>query len=63
MDTGILTELPLRLEFTVDAPDAPDAPDAAGIAAMRRTDAHAEFARWLAGDRRPYNHDRPAARA
>lgn len=47
----------LRLEFTVDAPDA------AEIAAMRRADAHAELARWLAGDRRPNNHDRPAAGA
>jgi catechol 2,3-dioxygenase-like lactoylglutathione lyase family enzyme len=43
----------LRMEFTVDAPDA----DA--IAAMRRADAHAELARWLAGDRRTNNHDRP----
>ena len=47
----------LRLEFTVDAPDA------AEIAAMRRADAHTELARWLAGDRRPNNHDRPAAGA
>ena len=44
----------LRLEFTVDAPDA----DA--IAAMRRRDAHTELKRWLAGDRRTNNHDRPA---
>jgi catechol 2,3-dioxygenase-like lactoylglutathione lyase family enzyme len=43
----------LRLEFTVDAPDA------AEIAAMRRADAHAELARWLAGDRRVNNLDRP----
>jgi catechol 2,3-dioxygenase-like lactoylglutathione lyase family enzyme len=43
----------LRLEFTVDAPDA------AQIAAMRRTDAHSELARWLAGDRHVNNDDRP----
>jgi len=43
----------LRLEFTVDAPDA------AEIAAMRRKDAHAELARWLAGDRHTNNDDRP----
>ena len=43
----------LRLEFTVDAPDAEQ------IAAMRRQDAHSELARWLAGDRRVNNDDRP----
>jgi glyoxylase I family protein len=43
----------LRLEFTVDAPDAER------IAAMRRADAHSELARWLAGDRRTNNGDRP----
>jgi glyoxylase I family protein len=43
----------LRLEFTVDAPDAER------IAAMRRADAHSELARWLAGDRRTNNTDRP----
>ena len=43
----------LRLEFTVDAPDADQ------IAAMRRKDAHAELARWLGGDRRTNNDDRP----
>jgi glyoxylase I family protein len=43
----------LRLEFTVDAPDADK------IAAMRREDAHSELARWLAGDRRVNNDDRP----
>lgn len=43
----------LKLEFTVDAPDA------AEIAAMRRKDAHSELARWLGGDRRPNNDDRP----
>jgi glyoxylase I family protein len=43
----------LRLEFTVDAPDADE------IADMRRKDAHSELARWLAGDRRANNDDRP----
>jgi len=43
----------LPLEFTVDAPDI------AAIAAMRRADAHRELARWLAGDRRPNNDQRP----
>jgi glyoxylase I family protein len=43
----------LRFEFTIDAPDADK------IAAMRRADAHAELARWLAGDRTPNNDDRP----
>ena len=43
----------LRLEFTVDAPNL------AEIAAMRRADAHSELARWLAGDRRTNNGDRP----
>jgi catechol 2,3-dioxygenase-like lactoylglutathione lyase family enzyme len=43
----------LRLEFTVDAPDADK------IATMRRADAHSELARWLAGDRRANNGDRP----
>ena len=43
----------LKLEFTVDAPNI----DA--IAAMRRKDAHSELARWLAGDRRTNNGDRP----
>jgi len=43
----------LRLEFTVDAPNA------AALAAMRRADAHSELARWLAGDRRINNDDRP----
>lgn len=37
------------LEFTLDAPDAPE------INAIRRTDAHSELARWLAGDRRINN--------
>ena len=44
----------LRLELTVDAPDA------ASIAAMRRADAHATLKRWLEGDRRANNHERPA---
>lgn len=43
----------LRLEFTVDAPNAE------AIAAMRRKDAHTELQRWLAGDRRVNNEDRP----
>ena len=43
----------LRLEFTVDPADAEQ------IAAMRRKDAHSELARWLAGDRRTNNGDRP----
>jgi catechol 2,3-dioxygenase-like lactoylglutathione lyase family enzyme len=43
----------MKLEFTVDAPDAER------IAAMRRTDAHSELERWLAGDRRTNNDDRP----
>jgi len=43
----------IRMEFTVDAPDVEE------IARMRRADAHAELARWLAGDRRTNNEDRP----
>ena len=43
----------LPLEFTVDAPDI------AAIAAMRRADAHSELARWLAGDHRTNNDQRP----
>ena len=43
----------LRVEFTVD----PD--NAEAIAEMRRADAHAELQRWLAGDRRINNDDRP----
>lgn len=43
----------LRIEFTVDAPDV------AEIDAMRRADAHTELARWMAGDHRPNNDDRP----
>ena len=43
----------MKLEFTVDAPGAEE------IATMRRKDAHSELARWLAGDRRTNNGDRP----
>ena len=43
----------LPLEFTVDAPDI------VAIAAMRRADAHSELKRWLAGDHRPNNDQRP----
>jgi len=43
----------MKLEFTVDAPEAER------IAAMRRKDAHSELARWLAGDRRTNNGNRP----
>jgi glyoxylase I family protein len=43
----------LPLEFTVDAPDI------VAIAAMRRADAHSELKRWLAGDHRPNNEQRP----
>lgn len=40
----------LIVEFTVDPPDA------AEIDAARRSDAHAELARWVAGDHRTNNH-------
>ena len=43
----------MKLEFSVDAPNVEQ------IAAMRRKDAHSELARWLAGDRRTNNGDRP----
>jgi glyoxylase I family protein len=43
----------LIVEFTVDPANAE------AIAAMRQADAHRELARWLAGDRRPNNGDRP----
>ena len=52
-DTGSGLADGLRLEFTVDAPEADK------IAAMRRKDAHSELTRWLAGDRRVNNDDRP----
>jgi glyoxylase I family protein len=39
----------LIVEFTVDAPDA------AEVDALRRADAHAELARWMAGDHRTNN--------
>ena len=47
----------LRIEFTVDPDDVDD------INAMRRADAHAELARWLAGDHAPNNTDRKPATA
>ena len=43
----------VRMEFTVDAPDVDQ------INAMRRADAHKELKRWLSGDRRTNNEDRP----
>jgi glyoxylase I family protein len=43
----------LIVEFTVDPPDA------ARIDAARRADAHAELARWMAGDHRVNNELRP----
>src|SRR3954464_11868983 len=43
----------VRMEFTVDAPEVDQ------INAMRRSDAHRELKRWLAGDRHPNNEDRP----
>jgi catechol 2,3-dioxygenase-like lactoylglutathione lyase family enzyme len=43
----------LIVEFTVDPPDA------AQIEAARRADAHAELARWMAGDHRVNNDLRP----
>jgi glyoxylase I family protein len=43
----------VRMEFTVDAPDVEQ------IAKMRRADAHKELKRWLSGDRRTNNEDRP----
>lgn len=47
----MMTPDELKLEFTLD----PD--NAAEIDARRRADAHAELARWLAGDRTPNNTD------
>jgi catechol 2,3-dioxygenase-like lactoylglutathione lyase family enzyme len=49
----ILSPDGLRVEFTVDPPNV------AEIDAMRRGDSHVELARWLAGDRRTNNHQRP----
>ena len=43
----------VRMEFTVDAADVDK------INAMRRADAHRELERWLSGDRRTNNQDRP----
>ena len=42
----------LKVEFTIDHPEVDE------INAMRLKDCHAELKRWLAGDRRPNNHDR-----
>jgi glyoxylase I family protein len=42
-----------RFEFTVDAPGSDK------IYEMRRKDAHSELKRWLSGDRRTNNDDRP----
>ena len=39
----------LMVEFTVDAPNVNE------INALRRSDAHSELTRWLAGDRTPNN--------
>ncbi|HWH83174.1 MAG TPA: VOC family protein [Burkholderiaceae bacterium] len=41
----------LELEFTVDPPDADEKKD------QRRSTAHEDLARWLAGDHRPNNFD------
>jgi catechol 2,3-dioxygenase-like lactoylglutathione lyase family enzyme len=47
----MMTPDELKLEFTLD-------PDNVGeIDAKRRSDAHSELKRWLAGDRRPNNSD------
>lgn len=43
----------LIVEFTVDPPEA------AAIDRIRRSDAHAELKRWVAGDHRPNNDLRP----
>ena len=43
----------LIVEFTVDPPDV------ARIDAIRRSDAHSELKRWMAGDHRPNNDLRP----
>lgn len=49
----LMTPDRMKLEFTVDVADSE------AIAAMRRKDAHSELARWMAGDRRTNNGDRP----
>ncbi len=43
----------LRVEFTLDPDNADE------IAAMRKADAHSELQRWLGGDHRTNNGDRP----
>jgi glyoxylase I family protein len=45
----------LIVEFTVDVPNA------AEVLASRRATAHADLARWIAGDHRPNNELRPKA--
>src|SRR5690606_32887409 len=45
----------LKLELTLDPHDVDE------IASRRRADAHAELARWLAGDRTPNNTDHTSA--
>jgi glyoxylase I family protein len=47
----------LRVEFTLDADNVEE------LNAVRRADAHAELARWLAGDHTPNNTARTAAHA
>jgi catechol 2,3-dioxygenase-like lactoylglutathione lyase family enzyme len=49
----------LHSAFKVTQAFTVDAPNAAEISAMRRKDAHSELARWLGGDRRTNNGDRP----
>ncbi|MFN0304745.1 MAG: VOC family protein [Burkholderiales bacterium] len=53
LSTYMMSPDGLRVEFTVD----PD--DVDRINAMRRADAHAELKRWLKGDHRTNNEDRP----
>ncbi len=53
LSTYMMSPDGLRVEFTVD----PD--DVDRIDAMRRADAHAELKRWLRGDHRTNNDDRP----
>jgi glyoxylase I family protein len=47
----LMTPDELKLEFTLDPDNVQD------IASRRRSDAHAELKRWLAGDRTPNNTD------